>query len=358
MTQSKNRIEFVRASLGYLQDVRSWLEEPHVREFWDNSPNHKGDIKIFMEGRKTPSPYFEGIYDYWIGLYEGRPYALMMTSEVLEDDSDLPKPWRPHLSQTGKTFSIDFMIGDPKYVGKGLGAQTLNDFMKFFIQQIEQKADTFIIDPAQNNPRAKHVYEKAGFRSVDDFVRGGVDFIMMIKRVYLDPVVVPAVKEEYPTIQNMARFYIYDMSRTCGVLAGWECPNDGLYECFNLERYFLEEDRFPFLIRIGEELGGFVLINKVGTSNDVDWNMAEFFILAKFQGQGMGEQVAFQVFDQFKGVWECAAIPQNTPAIQFWDKTIAAYTMQKYGQEKFTRSLRTLADPKPHPMIIWRFDVI
>ena len=30
-------------------------------------------------------------------------------------------------------------------------------------------ADTFFIDPDENNPRAKHVYAKAGFEHVGDY---------------------------------------------------------------------------------------------------------------------------------------------------------------------------------------------
>lgn len=175
-------------------------------------------------------------------------------------------------------------------------------------------------------------------------------------KTYLTPSLIPATLDDYPTIQNMARFYVYDMSRFCGVLPGWECPEDGLFECFDLKNYFIEEDRHPFLVRVGEELAGFVMINTYGTSEDVDWNVAEFFVLAKFQGKGISKQVAFDVFDKFKGIWECAAIPQNTGAIDFWQKTIVAYVNQTSPKVHCSKETKTVAYPEPHDMVVWRFE--
>lgn len=147
------------------------------------------------------------------------------------------------------------------------------------------------------------------------------------------PTLTKAILADYPTIQNMARFYVYDLSRSCGNSPGWECPEDGLFESFDFKCYFEEPDRDAFLIRINTEIAGFVLINKIGTSADVDWNMGEFFILAKFQGQGIGTQVAMQVWNQFPGIWEISVIPENQGALEFWRWVIARYTRGHYSED-------------------------
>jgi predicted acetyltransferase len=164
------------------------------------------------------------------------------------------------------------------------------------------------------------------------------------------PSLIRATQADQSAIQNMARFYVYDMSRYCGEESGWEIPEDGLYECFDLSQYFQEKNRFPFLIRFEQELAGFVLVNKIGTSTDVDWNIGEFFVLAKFQGKGIGKTIAFEIFDLFRGTWEVAQMPKNSPAIQFWKKVVAEYSA---GQ--FTESLQVIQEPKPHPMIVLKF---
>ena len=42
------------------------------------------------------------------------------------------------------------------------------------------------------------------------------------------PVLIPALQIHRQIIQNMARFYVYDMSRHCGEERGWELPENGL----------------------------------------------------------------------------------------------------------------------------------
>jgi hypothetical protein len=43
--------------------------------------------------------------------------------------------------------------------------------------------------------------------------------------------IIPATIKDYPAIQNMARFYVYDLSRSCGFISNeWNIPADGLYE--------------------------------------------------------------------------------------------------------------------------------
>jgi predicted acetyltransferase len=139
---------------------------------------------------------------------------------------------------------------------------------------------------------------------------------------------------DYPVIQNMARFYVYDLSRQCGFISqDWGIPADGLYECFDVKNYFEDPTRHVYLIRVGEELAGFVLLNQIGSCVETDWKMDEFFILAKFQGKGVGSHVATALFDKHPGMWEVTVIPENRTALSFWRKTIANYTQEQYRCE-------------------------
>lgn len=149
----------------------------------------------------------------------------------------------------------------------------------------------------------------------------------------------PATKEDYKVVQNMFQYYVYDMAGYIGRQLGWKLEEDGLYELIpSLILYWQEEGRYPFLIRVKEELAGFVLINKQGSTPDVDWNIGEFFIMKPFQRLGLGQMIAELCFDTFKGNWQVMVIPGNIGAYQFWQKTIAHYT-----QGNFTESLQKLA---------------
>jgi len=180
-------IRFEPAAPSYESTIATWLEESHMREFWDNSPEHFEDIKIFMGGRTVPSPYFGGVFDYWIGLINDEPYSLIMTHEENES-MDPPEYFKPYLSKTGKTIGLDFAIGSRKHVGQGLAAPTLTAFMDYFKDNIEPDVETYLIDPFTNNPRAIHVYQKAGFEIMCTFNQEGGYFdqtqgLLMVRRV-------------------------------------------------------------------------------------------------------------------------------------------------------------------------------
>ena len=105
--------------------------------------------------------------------------------------------------------------------------------------------------------------------------------------------IIEASIKDYPLIQNMAQFYIYDLSRECGHTSSyWALPTDGLYESLDFKCYFEDQSRKAYLIKVSEEIAGFVLLNQATEDKTNNWNMGEFFILAKFQGKGIGEQVA------------------------------------------------------------------
>lgn len=165
-------ITFEKANTKHLKAIFEWLEEPHVKEFWDNSQGHKDDIINFIDGRKTPSEYCDGLFTYWVGSIDNIPYSLIMTLEE-KPEYDIPALKKLHLSKQGHTYSLDYMIGNKTYFGKGLGAKTLEAFIEFFTTEYDQQADTFFIDPDVENPKARHVYEKAGFKYIDDFMMAG-----------------------------------------------------------------------------------------------------------------------------------------------------------------------------------------
>ncbi len=145
---------------------------------------------------------------------------------------------------------------------------------------------------------------------------------------------IPATVADHATVQNMARFYVYDMSRYCGFISDeWAIPADGLYESYDFKSYFEDPTRKAFLVKVDDELAGFVLLKTIGILPETEWHMGEFFILAKFQGKGIGGQVASQVWNMHPGIWEVLVIPENKSALAFWRKTIAGFTSGGFKEE-------------------------
>ncbi len=165
-------IYFEKLQKSHVKTIFDWLAQDFVAEFWDNSQAHKDDIINFVEGRNTPSTYIDGKYVYWIASASKEPFAMLMTiQETPEEDIGQEKLSR--LSETGNTYSLDYMIGSPQFFGKGYGARTLSEFVDYFRTSVDNKADTFFIDPTIDNLRAKDVYEKAGFEHVCDCMMEG-----------------------------------------------------------------------------------------------------------------------------------------------------------------------------------------
>lgn len=167
-----NEIAFEKATIAHKEIIFSWLAEPHVQEFWDNSQAHKDDILNFMGGRATPSTYCDGKMVYWVASINEAPYAMLMT-EQLDHNTPINQEKLSRLSKTGHTYGLDYMIGNTEFLGKGYGVKTLIEFLDFFRSEVDDQADTFLIDPTTDNHRAKHVYESAGFIYIADFVMEG-----------------------------------------------------------------------------------------------------------------------------------------------------------------------------------------
>lgn len=140
----------------------------------------------------------------------------------------------------------------------------------------------------------------------------------------------PATITDYPLIQHMWLFYIYDMSRECGFIKGWECPTNPSFMADDITSYFKNPDRRAYLIKVDDEPAGFVLLNQAGTLPNTQWNMGEFFILAKFQDKGIGTEIAHQLWNMHPGRWEVSVIPENKSALAFWRKVISKFTSSRY----------------------------
>jgi len=101
-------------------------------------------------------------------IMDNTPFCFMLTSEYKSED-DLPETHRKQLAIEGKTLGVDFCIGNMDFLGKGIASTTLVQFMAFISEDIEPETRRFFIDPSINNPKAIHVYEKAGFKRVGEF---------------------------------------------------------------------------------------------------------------------------------------------------------------------------------------------
>jgi predicted acetyltransferase len=136
-----------------------------------------------------------------------------------------------------------------------------------------------------------------------------------------------ALKSERPLIEGLAQFYLYDFSEMEPVDSdAFDFDEHGGYEPYPpLADYWTDADRHPLLIRSGEKIAGFALINTQSHQGGrVERNMAEFFVARKFRRRGVASEAVRQILALYPGRWEVAVVERNLAAKAFWPRAIAA----------------------------------
>ena len=169
--------------------------------------------------------------------------------------------------------------------------------------------------------------------------------------------VTPALQSEAGIIDNLMQLYTHDFSDFWAGTARGDLNSDGRFEAYPLDEYWTRPDWSALLIRRNQVLAGFALINdKTHSGETADRNMAEFFILRKHRGQGVGQAAAELAFSSFAGAWEVAVARKNLQAQDFWRSTIrnAGKASQNAGRASNIREMDLQSDLWNGP--IFRFD--
>jgi predicted acetyltransferase len=136
-------------------------------------------------------------------------------------------------------------------------------------------------------------------------------------------IVTQAARPQEPIIQNLAQLYTHDFSEFWADTSKGDLLPDGRFEAYPLGEYWTRPAWSASLIWRDDTLAGFALVNDHAHCDEpVDHSMAEFFILRKHRGRGVGRLAAKIIFSQYPGSWEVAVARKNLQAGSFWRKTI------------------------------------
>ncbi len=136
--------------------VHNWLTQPHVAKWFygqglENTFTH---LDEFLEGTSEAQ--------YWLAFNQNHPFAFLITSSVSKPNDELS-----HWSiEDGDAITLDMLIGDTVYLGKGLSHVLIEEFLN---SQFPEVAEV-LIDPEATNSHAIHIYEKAGFTIIGEFI--------------------------------------------------------------------------------------------------------------------------------------------------------------------------------------------
>jgi predicted acetyltransferase len=135
--------------------------------------------------------------------------------------------------------------------------------------------------------------------------------------------------EQKSVLMRLMELYMYDFS----AFSGDDVNEHGYYGYSHIDDYWNEEGRYPYLIRADGKIAGFALVRSCCEYNDLTnpHCIAEFFVLRKYRGLGVGRLSAIHVFDLHKGGWEVSQWAKNVPAQKFWRSVINGYTNGRFN---------------------------
>lgn len=127
-----------------------WLNKPHVKKWFHNPENWLKEV----HARQTTYSWIQHFIvmdcETPIGFCQ---YYDCYNAKDLED-------WF-HVTKKNDTYSIDYLIGDEKHLGKGFG----KDIVKLLTEKIAEKetARRIIVQPEKENQPSNHVLLANGF---------------------------------------------------------------------------------------------------------------------------------------------------------------------------------------------------
>ena len=135
-----------------------------------------------------------------------------------------------------------------------------------------------------------------------------------------------ATSRDASLIENLLELYVHDLSEVFPTI---ELGPDGRFGYEKLPLYWAEpERRFPFLIRSGARIAGFVLATRGSPATDDPdvFDIAEFFVLRGFRRSGVGRRASFLLWNRIPGRWTVRVAERNLDALPFWRRVVSEYT--------------------------------
>ncbi len=142
--KKKPRFTFKLAEPTQKTLILEWFDQDHIKQWLHGAglQSTLDNLEKYYHGKKAD-------YQPWIAYDKEMPFAYLITSPEGED-----------------AITLDLFICDLNYLGKGLAVQMIHEFI---LSQFPDKKFV-LIDPEMSNTRAVHVYKKAGFEIIGEFI--------------------------------------------------------------------------------------------------------------------------------------------------------------------------------------------
>lgn len=158
------QIRFAPVAASDLPLIARWLAEPHVQAWWGDPVHEIELIRGDIGGSATMGYVFHVVGDApagYIQAWDPRSYD----RHVFADSPDGAR-------------AIDLFVGEPRFLGRGVGAAALRAFSDLLF---ERGCTLALIDPDVRNTRAVGAYRRAGFTPYREVEDGG-DWVLLMRR--------------------------------------------------------------------------------------------------------------------------------------------------------------------------------
>jgi aminoglycoside 6'-N-acetyltransferase len=136
--------------------VGRWLAEPLVARWWDHRTDPESlerDFGAAIDGAEPTEVFLAAHAGTFFGLIQR--YRVDAYPEYLEELA-------PVCAVPADALSIDYLIGEPDFRGRGLGAQLIRDFVADSWSRYPE-ARCVLVPVAAGNPASWKALEAAGF---------------------------------------------------------------------------------------------------------------------------------------------------------------------------------------------------
>ena len=138
---------------GDFPDVARWVNEPHVARWWDEhrSPDQVAD-------HYGPAVRGEEPTRMWVWEVNGRSVGFAQDYRIGDH------PEYALLSSRPDAVGVDYALGDPAFVGRGLGTSLLWVFLRDIVGPAYAEVGELFAAPDHRNAASLRVLAKLGFR--------------------------------------------------------------------------------------------------------------------------------------------------------------------------------------------------
>lgn len=158
------RVAFRPLTRADLELLTRWLNTPHVATWWADPPALSGPAPEPVTVAQTTAEYGPdgGTAHPYVILADGAPVGMIQWYR-LRDEPDYAAAVH---EADGDAAGVDVLIGDPDWVGRGLGRRVIGQFVTEVV--FPAGVDRVVASPAVGNHRSIAAFARAGFRSVRD----------------------------------------------------------------------------------------------------------------------------------------------------------------------------------------------